>query len=161
MDLTRRLAGGRLSHLGERPGEYLWLGQAPRQWYAADCILVMLSTMCDLQAMDGTPKLSLDILPERVPEEVFRFVVRQGSEWDAAVAILASDMHLGLRLPATWYRAVMDTPTIGGMSRVLTGVTLPGTPLLIEGSNGEVAWGFTNSCGDTSVGYFRRLWANP
>ena len=28
------------------------------------------------------------------------------------------------------------------------GVTLPGTPALITGSNGQVAWGFTNSYGD-------------
>lgn len=63
-------------------------------------------------------------------------------------AILASDMHLGLRVPTVWYRAVMHTPTIDGSMRRLVGVTLPGTPVLIEGSNGSVAWGFTNSYGD-------------
>ena len=30
----------------------------------------------------------------------------------------------------------------------ITGVTLPGTPAIIVGSNGHVAWGFTNSEGD-------------
>ena len=35
----------------------------------------------------------------------------------------------------------------GGTLRV-TGVTLPGTPTLAVGSNGHVAWGFTNSYGD-------------
>ena len=29
-------------------------------------------------------------------------------------------------------------------------MTLPGTPSLVAGSNGDVAWGFTNSGGDWS-----------
>jgi penicillin amidase len=31
---------------------------------------------------------------------------------------------------------------------VVTGVTLPGTPFVVVGSNGQIAWGFTNSYGD-------------
>ena len=30
----------------------------------------------------------------------------------------------------------------------MTGVSLPGTPAIVVGSNGHVAWGFTNSEGD-------------
>ncbi len=30
----------------------------------------------------------------------------------------------------------------------VTGVTLPGTPAVVAGSNGQIAWGFTNSYGD-------------
>jgi penicillin amidase len=63
-------------------------------------------------------------------------------------AILASDMHLGLRVPTVWYRAVMRTPTRNHPGRQLVGVTLPGAPVMVEGSNGTVAWGFTNSTGD-------------
>ena len=37
-----------------------------------------------------------------------------------------------------------------GGSVTLTGVTLPGVPALVVGSNGHVAWGFTNSYGDWS-----------
>jgi penicillin G amidase len=62
-------------------------------------------------------------------------------------AILASDMHLGLSVPTIWYRALIETPLLDGRQRRLVGVTLPGTPVLIEGSNGRVAWGFTNSYG--------------
>ncbi len=58
-------------------------------------------------------------------------------------AIVADDMHLGLRLPHIWFRASL---VVG--DRRTTGVTLPGTPLVIVGSNGDVAWGFTNSYGD-------------
>jgi penicillin amidase len=62
-------------------------------------------------------------------------------------ALLADDMHLGLRLPNTWYRVSIVRPDASGPVRV-TGVTLPGTPLVAVGSNGHVAWGYTNSYGD-------------
>jgi penicillin amidase len=54
-------------------------------------------------------------------------------------ALLANDMHLGLNVPNIWYRASLHYA-----GKVLTGVTLPGLPLLVVGSNGKVAWGFTN-----------------
>lgn len=63
-------------------------------------------------------------------------------------ALLANDMHLGLRLPHVWYRARMIVDAEGDERRDLVGVTLPGLPVLIVGSNGHVAWGFTNSYGD-------------
>ncbi len=62
-------------------------------------------------------------------------------------ALLANDMHLALRLPATWYRARLILSDAEA-ARDLVGVTLPGLPVLIVGSNGHVAWGFTNSYGD-------------
>ena len=37
----------------------------------------------------------------------------------------------------------------GGSHRV-TGVTIPGTPLVVAGCNGRIAWGFTNSYADTA-----------
>lgn len=62
-------------------------------------------------------------------------------------AILANDMHLGLAVPNIWYRASLVFPGRGGETRV-TGVTLPGVPFVVVGSNGHVAWGFTNTQGD-------------
>jgi len=62
-------------------------------------------------------------------------------------ALLANDMHLGLGLPNIWYRARMSWPE-GATTRSVVGVTLPGAPTLVAGSNGQVAWGFTNSYGD-------------
>lgn len=59
-------------------------------------------------------------------------------------ALLANDMHLGIRVPNTWYRARL---LLAGELDV-TGVTLPGVPGVVVGSNGRVAWGFTNSYGD-------------
>jgi penicillin G amidase len=62
-------------------------------------------------------------------------------------ALLASDMHLGLSLPNTWYRLSLSWPGTGGAPHHVTGVSLPGAPLVIAGSNGQIAWGFTNSYG--------------
>jgi penicillin amidase len=65
-------------------------------------------------------------------------------------ALLANDPHLGLRVPDIWYRARMrwPDPVAPGQTLDLNGVTLPGAPALVIGSNGHVAWGFTNSEGD-------------
>ena len=63
-------------------------------------------------------------------------------------ALLANDMHLGLRLPHVWYRARLIVEPGREAPRDLVGVTLPGLPMLIVGSNGRVAWGYTNSYGD-------------
>lgn len=67
-------------------------------------------------------------------------------------AILADDMHLSLRAPNIWFRARLRYPdprAPGGRVDV-TGFTLPGLPAVIVGSNGHVAWGFTNSYIDTA-----------
>ena len=57
--------------------------------------------------------------------------------------MVASDMHLELNVPNRWYRAELHYA-----GRRLAGLTLPGVPSLIAGTNGRVAWGFTNSSGD-------------
>lgn len=62
-------------------------------------------------------------------------------------ALLTNDMHLGIRVPNTWYRAQLNYRD-GSQDISLTGVTLPGVPAMVVGSNGHVAWGFTNSYGD-------------
>lgn len=65
-------------------------------------------------------------------------------------AILANDMHLGLGVPNIWYRAQFAYPDPADPARMLeiTGVTLPGAPVMVVGSNGHVAWGFTDSYGN-------------
>jgi penicillin amidase len=71
-----------------------------------------------------------------------------GSRSDTGAAIVADDMHLGISLPAIWYRAALQFPDGKGGQRRIVGVTLPGAPVVVVGSNGHVAWGFTNSYGD-------------
>lgn len=66
----------------------------------------------------------------------------------SGAALVANDMHLGLRVPPVWYRARLQIPAAAGAALDVTGVTLPGTPAIIAGSNGSIAWGFTNSYGN-------------
>ncbi|MBI2511753.1 MAG: penicillin acylase family protein [Opitutae bacterium] len=72
-----------------------------------------------------------------------------GAHSATGAAILANDMHLGLGVPHVWYRAELDWKDDAGAAHRVVGVTLPGTPSLVAGSNGDVAWGFTNSYADT------------
>jgi penicillin G amidase len=63
-------------------------------------------------------------------------------------AIVADDMHLGLRAPNIWFRARLLYKDANKNSVDVSGFTLPGIPAVIVGSNTHVAWGFTNSYGD-------------
>jgi penicillin amidase len=75
-----------------------------------------------------------------------------GTHTESGVALLANDMHLSIAVPIIWYRAslVFPDPLQPSTNQQLTGVTLPGIPSLVVGSNGHVAWGFTNTGGDWS-----------
>jgi penicillin amidase len=66
-------------------------------------------------------------------------------------ALVANDMHLDIRVPNTWYRAVLEwrDRADSSQTKLLEGLTLPGHPTLVVGSNTQVAWGFTNAQVDT------------
>jgi penicillin amidase len=72
-----------------------------------------------------------------------------GTHTKSGAALLADDMHLGLSIPNVWYRVrLLVQPDASEGATDVTGVTLAGVPLIVVGSNGLVAWGFTNSQGD-------------
>ncbi|MDP4534855.1 penicillin acylase family protein [Alkalimonas collagenimarina] len=62
-------------------------------------------------------------------------------------AMLADDMHLGIRVPGTWFKTQLNWSSGSGEHKV-TGLSLPGAPAIVVGSNGHIAWGFTNSTAD-------------
>ncbi|HEU4534683.1 MAG TPA: penicillin acylase family protein, partial [Polyangiaceae bacterium] len=66
-----------------------------------------------------------------------------GSRTADGRAILANDMHLDLGVPNIWYRARLRYADVD-----LTGVLLPGLPLVAVGTNRHVAWGLTSLEGD-------------
>lgn len=189
-----------LSDLRVRPWPYLLLRQYPREWQPDDSLLVVLAMFFDLQDADNARERQLDIARRHLPASVFDFIVRAGTEWDAALAgdpfpepplppvtdidlrrwppvpmddnaspaidmpgsnsfavagrltthghaLVANDMHLGLRVPNIWFRARL---VYGNRDArvVLDGLTLPGVPALVVGSTGRIAWAFTNSYGD-------------
>ncbi|SDG51402.1 MULTISPECIES: penicillin acylase family protein [unclassified Duganella] len=102
----------------------------------------------------GKPKAADAPAPAKVAQAEFLNTVGSnnwavaGSRSDTGAAIIADDMHLGIQLPALWYRAALQFPDGKGGQRRMVGVTLPGAPFVVVGSNGHVAWGFTNSYGD-------------
>ena len=67
-----------------------------------------------------------------------------GTHTRSGAGMLANDMHLHLGVPNIWYRA-----SLAYAGRTITGVTLPGAPAIVAGSNGHVAWGFTAAYFDT------------
>ncbi|MEM5367243.1 penicillin acylase family protein [Paraburkholderia azotifigens] len=198
-----------LAALSSRPFEYWMLRTQPEPWRAEDSLLVVYAMYFDLQSFETRRILARAVLRDRVPADLYAFLLPAASHWDAPFdsastpsieparipstrpdwlaapkpvstasgrreqqddmsesaigsngwvvdgahsahggAILASDMHLGLSLPNIWYRVSLMWPAGDGRPlHTLTGVSLPGTPLVIAGSNGKVAWGFTNSYG--------------
>ena len=178
---------------GLHPFEYQVLQTVPEDWQPRDSFLVMLTMLCDLQPMDGSPEQGLTLLHEKVPEEVFKYLVRSGSRWDAAIDGTVLEMP---KIPGEEIWSMRQVSDESGGSTVQGAVArdelawgswahqedlefrvgsnnwavssefssqlgeaegqgveskraiLPGTPVLIEGSNGSVAWGFTNSYGD-------------
>ncbi len=72
-----------------------------------------------------------------------------GAHTATGAALLANDMHLDLNVPHVWYRAALQWTDGAGPHRVV-GAMLPGWPSMIVGSNGRVAWGFTNAYVDTT-----------
>ncbi|WP_394130127.1 penicillin acylase family protein [Shewanella maritima] len=64
--------------------------------------------------------------------------------------MLSDDMHLSFAVPIIWYRAQLNYTNQQGESAQITGVSLPGAPAIVVGTNGHVAWGFTNAYVDTA-----------
>lgn len=58
-------------------------------------------------------------------------------------AILANDPHLMITAPILWYRCRLQWPGVDW-----TGLSIPGVPGIVIGTNGHVAMGFTNTTGD-------------
>lgn len=69
--------------------------------------------------------------------------VLAGSHVAGGRAMLANDMHLDMTVPNTWYRVRLRYDGVD-----MTGLVVPGIPVVVVGTNRHVAWGFTNIEGD-------------
>ncbi|QYJ15141.1 Penicillin acylase 2 proenzyme [Rubrobacter xylanophilus DSM 9941] len=65
--------------------------------------------------------------------------VVSGRRTESGSPLLANDPHLGLGVPALWYLAHLESPTLEAV-----GATLPGVPGVVIGRNRHIAWGVTN-----------------
>lgn len=69
--------------------------------------------------------------------------VVNGSHTKSGKPLLANDPHLGHSIPSVWYMVHLKAPELD-----VTGVSLPGLPLVIIGHNEHIAWGATNAAPD-------------
>lgn len=92
--------------------------------------------------------------PDRfLPEDNLPFIgsnnwAVDGAHSTTGNAMVADDMHLEIAVPNIWYRLRLVFKDAGGQERSVTGVSLPGAAGIVAGSNGSVAWGFTNTQAD-------------
>ena len=63
-----------------------------------------------------------------------------GSRSASGGALLAGDPHLHLTLPAIWFQLTMDSPGYH-----VSGVSIPGTPVVLIGHNQHIAWSLTDA----------------
>jgi len=105
----------------------------------------------DLRKLSAPPGERHDVAADDIVPGSNNFAVAGALTADGR-AIVADDMHLGLRAPSLWFRARLryaDVRAPGGRVDI-TGFTLPGLPTVVVGSNTHVAWAFTNSYVDTA-----------
>ena len=55
-------------------------------------------------------------------------------------ALMAGDPHLHLTLPAIWFQLSMDSPLYH-----VSGVSIPGTPVILIGHNEHISWSLTDA----------------
>lgn len=142
---------------------YAWMYPQGTPWDAP-----LMGEARPVAAIPGPDEYSIrDIPDESAPAaEQGRYPLRGSNNWAVAgtltssgKAIVANDMHLGLSTPNIYYRARLVVDGAEGVD--VTGVTLPGAPFVIAGSNRRVAWGFTNSYGDWSDAVVLQPGATP
>jgi penicillin G amidase len=66
--------------------------------------------------------------------------VISGAHTKSGMPLLANDPHLAHSLPSVWYMVHVEAPELD-----VSGVSLPGLPLVIIGHNRRIAWGMTNT----------------
>jgi penicillin amidase len=78
-----------------------------------------------------------------------------GEKSTSGKPLFSNDMHLGLAAPGIWY--TMHQVVEGKLN--VTGVAVPGQPLVVAGHNEHIAWGMTNVMVDDMDFYYERI--NP
>jgi penicillin G amidase len=74
-----------------------------------------------------------------------------GAHTASGKAMLSNDMHLEHSIPDIWHEEDLQAGSFHA-----AGVTTPGIPLIIEGHNEHIAWGFTTLNGDVQDVYVEK-----
>lgn len=116
---------------------------------SGDAVAATPPPTSEVFSLRGRPPAEAIAQHERAPISGSNAWAMSGRLTTNGAAIVANDMHLGYGVPNTFYRLQLQIGPADAARR-LVGVTLPGVPALVAGSNGDIAWGFTNSAGDYS-----------
>jgi penicillin amidase len=74
-----------------------------------------------------------------------------GSKSASGGALLAGDPHLHLTLPSIWFQLTMDSPGYH-----VSGVSIPGTPVVLIGHNQHIAWSLTDAQNQQTFFYWEQ-----
>jgi len=78
--------------------------------------------------------------------------VVSGAHSRSGKPLLANDPHLGHSVPSVWYMIHLKGPGLD-----VSGVSLPGMPLVVIGHNERIAWGMTNTGPDVQDLYVEKF----
>jgi penicillin G amidase len=107
-------------------------------------------------AREALENLEAGDLPAASADQGSNLWVVSGKRSASGRAMVASDPHLSLPSPAVFYEVGVD---VRRRSERLTlyGVTFPGTPSIVHGTNGHVSWGSTVNPTDVTDVYQEQL----
>jgi penicillin G amidase len=97
------------------------------------------------------------IAVERSVETGSNVFVVSGKKSASGRPMVASDPHLSLGSPATFYEVGVDVNGRKSERLTLYGVTFPGEPAIVHGTNGAVSWGSTVNPTDVTDVYQEQL----
>ncbi len=115
---------------GSSPGQSLDSGQKPKDGAVFTAEEVMFGA-----AMSEIPDGALE--PPALGSNNW---VVSGAHTVSGKPLLANDPHLHHTIPSVWYMIHLKAPNLD-----VTGVSLPGLPLVVIGHNENIAWGMTNT----------------
>jgi penicillin G amidase len=109
------------------------------------------ASVAPIEAMPGPTAMLDEVQPlyDRLAALPAGLVARGGASNNWAVApsksasggaMMSGDPHLHLTLPAIWFQISMDSPGYHA-----AGVSIPGTPVVLIGHNGHIAWSLTDA----------------
>lgn len=133
---------------GESSGPVRTRGRPP--WSAS--FLKPAATEAAEQALEAAEKGGIATGP---PDQGSNIWVASGAKSATGRPIVANDPHLSLDSPPTFYE--IGAKFGGPQGPNLYGVTFPGAPFLVQGTNGHVSWGSTVNPTDVTDVYQEQL----
>jgi penicillin amidase len=143
---------------------YEWLYQYGTKWDAPllgqprEPLAIPAAAVFDVSALAPATNSALPVNADAVMPGSNNWAV-SGKLTASGHAIVANDMHLGITVPNVFYRARLRVS--GSQAIDLNGLTIPGAPILVAGSNGKIAWSNTNSYGDWSDAVIIKAGSEP